>query len=295
MSWVSVEKFKTVCEAIKTYVIGQADDAYNKAVTKMGDYVKKSGDTMTGDLVMMNDETGSNSLGLIIPTGTNVSGFNISETRSENLIYTANYSGSVTLDEYIGKQHNLAELYTDRLYFERQDENSNVIKMIEVFASKDNATLADYNIKLEKFLGLSHKGNADENWSNFIACSDVYDFVFLSQFQDGSGSGAKGKEKLARLICGSPTLDYHAATKKYVDDAITSGTEKLSDTYVKKSGDTMTGELNMGSKKITSLAAPTANTDATNKTYVDTGLNAKVNTTDEMTDTELNTILALFA
>lgn len=36
-----------------------------------------------------------------------------------------------------------------------------------------------------------------------------------------------------------------------------------------KSGDTMSGALNMGNKKITSLAAPTNNTDAATKKYVD--------------------------
>ena len=33
MSWVSVSKFKTVCEAIKNHAIEQGDDAYNKAVS----------------------------------------------------------------------------------------------------------------------------------------------------------------------------------------------------------------------------------------------------------------------
>jgi hypothetical protein len=38
---------------------------------------------------------------------------------------------------------------------------------------------------------------------------------------------------------------------------------------VAKSGDTMSGELNMGSNKITSLATPTVNSDASTKAYVD--------------------------
>ena len=36
-----------------------------------------------------------------------------------------------------------------------------------------------------------------------------------------------------------------------------------------KTGGTMTGAINMGSKKITSLADPTSNNDAANKKYVD--------------------------
>lgn len=51
MSWVSVSKFKTVCEAIKNYVIAQSNDAYTKAITKVGtDYVPFAGGTMTGAL-----------------------------------------------------------------------------------------------------------------------------------------------------------------------------------------------------------------------------------------------------
>jgi hypothetical protein len=43
----------------------------------------------------------------------------------------------------------------------------------------------------------------------------------------------------------------------------------LDDDFVAKSGSTMIGNLNMGNKSITSLAAPTNGTDAANKTYVD--------------------------
>ena len=51
MSWVSTAKLKTVCEAIKNYVIEQCDDVYTRIETLVtGDYVKKSGDTMTGAL-----------------------------------------------------------------------------------------------------------------------------------------------------------------------------------------------------------------------------------------------------
>lgn len=58
-----------------------------------------------------------------------------------------------------------------------------------------------------------------------------------------------------------PTADDHAAKKKYVDDQ-----DAL---QVTKSGDTMSGDLNMGSNKITNLADPTVDADAANKNYVD--------------------------
>lgn len=54
--------------------------------------------------------------------------------------------------------------------------------------------------------------------------------------------------------------------RSYVDDKITD----LGSDYVKKTGDTMTGTLTMsGSAKIILPNAPTANTDAANKQYVD--------------------------
>ena len=45
---------------------------------------------------------------------------------------------------------------------------------------------------------------------------------------------------------------------------------------VAKSGDTMTGSLNMGSNKMTNLGTPTSNTDASNKIYVDTTILDKI-------------------
>jgi hypothetical protein len=48
-------------------------------------------------------------------------------------------------------------------------------------------------------------------------------------------------------------------------------------TKVSKAGDTMTGALAMGSNKITGLGTPTAGTDATTKTYVDTADALKLN------------------
>jgi len=47
-------------------------------------------------------------------------------------------------------------------------------------------------------------------------------------------------------------------------------------TAVQKSGDTMTGDLDMGGNQIESLGAPAQNTDAATKGYVDTGLAAKL-------------------
>lgn len=50
----------------------------------------------------------------------------------------------------------------------------------------------------------------------------------------------------------------------YVDDTATSRVQLKDTTKVSKSGDTMSGSLNMGSNKITNVATPTADSDAAN-------------------------------
>lgn len=74
----------------------------------------------------------------------------------------------------------------------------------------------------------------------------------------------------ADLTVKTPTADASPATKAYVDTKITgleNGTTALP--YVKKTGDAMTGVLNMSNNKVTNVADPTANGDAVNKKYVD--------------------------
>lgn len=55
----------------------------------------------------------------------------------------------------------------------------------------------------------------------------------------------------------------------YVDDTATSRVQIKDTTKLPLSGGTMTGPINMGSHKITSLATPTDNADAATKKYVD--------------------------
>jgi len=72
------------------------------------------------------------------------------------------------------------------------------------------------------------------------------------------------------LIIGTATAGYDTLGEietKII--ALTSGTSGSLATKVEKTGDTMSGVLNMGTNKITSLATPTASTDAANKAYVD--------------------------
>ena len=61
---------------------------------------------------------------------------------------------------------------------------------------------------------------------------------------------------------------------------LTNGTTAMP--YVKKSGDTMTGALNMQNHKVMNVAAPTETADAANKGYVDTAISGLTNGTTAM-------------
>src|SRR5699024_1052732 len=81
---------------------------------------------------------------------------------------------------------------------------------------------------------------------------------------NGSATGTLAVENISvsgTATVGEPVNDTDAASKQYVDQAVsglTDGTAALP--YVKKAGDTMTGALN--------LPAPTADANAANKKYV---------------------------
>lgn len=196
MSWVSTAKLSTLCETIKTYIIGQANDAYTKAETKMStDYVAKSGSTMTGAL--------------------------------------------------------------------------NVIEPVE-----------DSNASTKKYV--------DD------AIASVDHSTFLKKTGDTmSGTLDMGENTISNVK--TPTAVGDAANKSYVDEALASASGGYIQTFVKKSGDTMTGTLDMSGNSIDNVLAPSNDGQAANKKYVDTQDAKKVNTSDEMTDTELATIEAIFA
>lgn len=60
-------------------------------------------------------------------------------------------------------------------------------------------------------------------------------------------------------------------------------------TKLNKAGDTMSGALNMGNNKVTSLGTPTEDGDATPKSYVDTAVGTKANSADVYKKTETYT------
>lgn len=78
---------------------------------------------------------------------------------------------------------------------------------------------------------------------------------------------------IANLVGGAPTtldtLNELAAALNDDANAFNSLTTQIN-TKLTKAGDTMTGDLNMGSNTVISSATPTSNNDLTNKGYVDT-------------------------
>ena len=74
----------------------------------------------------------------------------------------------------------------------------------------------------------------------------------------------------------------------FVDLSSTSRLQVKDGTKLPLSGGTMTGAINMGSKKITSLATPTESTDAATKGYVDTVAGGQIDPSIFATKDDLN-------
>ena len=102
----------------------------------------------------------------------------------------------------------------------------------------------------------------------------------LSDYLEKDGSVAMtGSLKMNQnkiMGVATPTSNTDATTKQYVDTSISTAVVGVAgripdvSNFLKKDGSVlMTGNLNLGNKKIVSLATPTSNTDAATKKYVD--------------------------
>jgi len=94
-------------------------------------------------------------------------------------------------------------------------------------------------------------------------------FILSNGTNSMSGDLNMNNNKITNL--GSGADDTDSINKKQLDDGLSSKANTLELTnYVKKDGSvSMTGNLNMNNNKITNLANPVNDNDATNKSYLD--------------------------
>ena len=252
----------------------EADNAIKQEIANLTNgttampYVKKSGDTMTGALNMQNHKVTN----VAAPTET-------ADAANKGYVDTAisGLTNGTTALPYVKKA---GDTMTGALNLPAPTENANA-------ANKKYVDDADAVLNAAIQKEVQDRETAIEGIQTEIdgVTGDLSGYLPLT---GGTMTGA--------LNVQTPTEDANAATKKYVDDTVQNATDPeltgrvealetsqaQQDTeianlkngttalpYVKKTGDSMTGVLNMSNNKVTNVADPTANGDAVNKKYVD--------------------------
>ena len=247
----------------------EADNAIKQEIANLTDgttempYVKKSGDTMTGALDMQNHKVTN----VAAPTET-------ADAANKGYVDTAisGLTDGTTAMPYVKKA---GDTMTGALNLPAPTENANA-------ANKKYVDDADAVLNAAIQKEIKDRETAISGIQTEIdgVTGDLSGYLPLT---GGTMTGA--------LNVTTPTEDANAATKKYVDDAVQNATDPeltgrvdaletsqaQQDTeisnlkngttalpYVKKTGDSMTGVLNMSNNKVTNVADPTANGDAVN-------------------------------
>ena len=166
------------------------------------------------------------------------------------------------------KQRNLNELKThyDSLV-SYEEVKQNFLSRVETFAM--GTTL---NMNSKQIINLK-----DPTLGKEPATKDYADEKLSKAGGRMTGVINMGNNEITNLA--TPTGNSNAATKKYADDLDTAVRAKITQEKtalqnlirqkLALTGGTMSGDLNMGDQKITNLAAPTDQTDAATKSYVD--------------------------
>ena len=145
---------------------------------------------------------------------------------------------------------------------------ASAVSDLEDYADAAEADAKAYTDTREGLITTAYQAYADQAESDAVTTANAY-----------------ADQKVADLVDSAPalldTLNELAAAigddANFATNLATSVGEKVA-----KAGDTMSGDLNMGSNKVTSLGAPTANGDAANKLYVDNAQSAAEDYADSL-------------
>lgn len=275
---------KTADNALETKITQEvedrteADNAIKQEIANLTNgttampYVKKSGDTMTGALNMQNNKVTN----VAAPTET-------ADAANKGYVDTAisGLTDGTTALPYVKKA---GDTMTGALNLPAPTADANAAnkKYVDAADAVLNAAIqAETKNRETAITGVLQQIGELETGIE----GDLAGYLPLA---GGTMTGA--------LNVQTPTEDANAATKKYVDDAVQNAkdpelagrvealetSQAQQDTeianlkseitalpYVKKTGDSMTGVLNMSNNKVTNVADPTTNGDAVNKKYVD--------------------------
>lgn len=142
----------------------------------------------------------------------------------------------------------------------------NVSKSDVGLGNADNTSDAT---KKSNFTGSIANGN-----TGFVTGGDVYDALSDKQDEIAANGILKG-DGAGGVAAATPVTDYGTYSKPsggIPKEDLATAIQNLIDGALQKTGGTMSGNIAMGSHKITGLATPTDNADAATKDYVDTAV-----------------------
>lgn len=148
----------------------------------------------------------------------------------------------------------------------------------------DMSSLAGTSQNLTSVLaqGNNAGGSIITNLGTPVSAADAATKAYVDSHVDGDASATNEIQNLAQVLSqnndaggtritnlGTPTVNADAATKLYVDNLDAADGDKSSTNEIQNIAQVLAQNNNTGGAKITGLGAPTTNTDAATKLYVD--------------------------